>query len=99
MYRYVLPGKVKNLDGSDADADLAKVVAVHLSRLTRVDDPLKVDSIARSLYAEGSVLLDDSDKERLREWIKSTELPVAITGQAIRALNDAPSVSRPSAKD
>lgn len=84
--------KVKNLDDTDSELVLGPAVGNHLSGLTTVEDALKVDHWARTLYMRKPLRIDESDKEQLLARIRETKLSVPFKAQAERIIKNAPEV-------
>jgi hypothetical protein len=65
---------VKGLDGADLkDSNLSKILANALCGKTEGIEPVKAIDWALKLYNEGFIEIDDSDTEKLKNFIEKEE--------------------------
>lgn len=77
----------KNLDGTEHEAHCGQQLASHLANASQ-GDSLKLYGWAKKLYAKEDVELDDSDKEVLKEFVKSHQhIPNWIKAQTLEVIN------------
>lgn len=75
--------KLKTISGKDTGQDLYEIVANQLSMLTQVRDTIKLNILARKIYENKSIEVDEADYNLIEKYIDEDKNLVVFAKAAI----------------